>query len=171
MDAERRVGRLVAAPLKGVNDLAEVHQAGKEVDAYCTKCKLDLAATVVAAVKGVAVQVECNTCHTVRRYRAPKSAPQPKRASQRKTASKEAATSRARPRVQTMSHEDMWRQALKGRSVDDAVRYNIREKYQPDAVLAHSKFGIGVVTAEAPPDRITVQFRDAERTLISGYSR
>ncbi len=150
--------------------MAEVHSAGKEIDAYCTKCKLDLAATVVAAVNGVAVQVECNTCHTVRKYRSPKSAPKAKRKSTRRATEKKG-TSPARAKTVTMSHQELWMQALKGRSVRDAVRYNIRETFADDVVVAHSKFGIGVVMSQAPPDRIKVQFRDAERTLINNYSR
>lgn len=49
-------------------------RAGQEVDAYCTKCKMDLTHRIVAVVGGRPVKVECRTCYTVHVYRAPKSA-------------------------------------------------------------------------------------------------
>ena len=55
--------------------------AGTDVDAYCTKCKLVLAHTVVT-MKGVKPsRVKCNTCTGEHNYRAEK--PQPKTAAKK----------------------------------------------------------------------------------------
>jgi len=46
-------------------------RVGGEVDALCGRCELVLAHTVHAVVSGRPVKVECNTCHSVHRYRDP----------------------------------------------------------------------------------------------------
>jgi hypothetical protein len=46
-----------------------------EVDAYCTKCRLDLSHRVIAMVGDVIKKVECLTCHSHHLYRAPRSTP------------------------------------------------------------------------------------------------
>src|SRR5262245_13687579 len=52
------------------------YKAGQEIDAYCTKCKMDLLHKIVAVVDGKPVKVECRTCYTTHLYRAPR-APRP----------------------------------------------------------------------------------------------
>jgi hypothetical protein len=49
-----------------------VYKAGQEIDAFCTKCKMDLLHKIVAAVNGKPAKVECRTCFTVHMYRPPK---------------------------------------------------------------------------------------------------
>ena len=153
--------------------MPEPHRVGHDTDAYCTKCKMDLGAVVIAIVDGVAVKVECLTCHTVRKYRPPKSAPRPKKTSSRKkAASKKKSSSRSsRAKVSVTTEHQLWMEKLAGRSAEDAVRYDIRKDYAADVVLSHSKFGLGVVTGQVSSERIKVQFQDAERTLIVNYAR
>ena len=50
-------------------------RAGQEIDAWCTRCKMDLTHKVVAAVGDKPAKVECRTCYTIHMYRAPKSSP------------------------------------------------------------------------------------------------
>ena len=47
-------------------------RAGQEVDAYCTKCKLELLHRIVAVANDKPVKVECRTCYQVHMYRAVK---------------------------------------------------------------------------------------------------
>ena len=44
-----------------------------EVDAYCTRCKLDLAHRVISMVEDRVHKVECLTCAGHHLYRVPKS--------------------------------------------------------------------------------------------------
>src|SRR5438309_8942814 len=49
---------------------APMTKVGGEADAWCTKCEMVLAHTVIAMVGTKPVKVECNTCHGVHKYRA-----------------------------------------------------------------------------------------------------
>src|SRR5687768_8248130 len=49
--------------------MADKIAAGKEIDCYCTRCKLVLDHTIIAVVGGVPARVTCKTCHTDRNYR------------------------------------------------------------------------------------------------------
>src|SRR4051794_27869076 len=53
------------------------YKAGQEIDAFCTKCKMDLLHKIVAEVKGRPVKVECRTCYTTHMYRPTKGAHSP----------------------------------------------------------------------------------------------
>src|SRR5512147_1411968 len=46
-----------------------MNRVGGEVDAFCSKCQLLLAHTVIAMVGAVPVKVECNTCRAVHKFR------------------------------------------------------------------------------------------------------
>ena len=46
--------------------------AGKEIDAYCTRCRLDLAHTIIAVVGNQIGRVICNTCNSQHKYYPPK---------------------------------------------------------------------------------------------------
>ena len=54
-----------------------VLRAGVEVDAYCTRCKMDLTHKIIAVVGNKPVKVECRTCYGTHNYRPPKSGPVP----------------------------------------------------------------------------------------------
>src|SRR3954466_12892766 len=52
---------------------------GVEVDAWCTKCKMDLLHRIIAMQGDKVLRVECRTCNGHHSYRAPKaSAPDPR---------------------------------------------------------------------------------------------
>ncbi|MDB4928556.1 MAG: hypothetical protein JWM10_1040, partial [Myxococcaceae bacterium] len=52
-------------------------RAGIEIDAYCTRCRMDLTHRIIAVVNNKPVKVECRTCYGTHNYRAPKSSPVP----------------------------------------------------------------------------------------------
>ena len=47
------------------------HKVGGEVDAFCTRCKMDLAHTILAMVGTKPVRVRCNTCGGDHAFRGP----------------------------------------------------------------------------------------------------
>ena len=42
---------------------------GRDIDSYCTKCKLILEHIVVAMTGGVVVKVKCKTCGSTHRFK------------------------------------------------------------------------------------------------------
>jgi hypothetical protein len=125
-------------------------KVGGEVDAFCTRCQLLLAHTVIAMVGTVPVKVECNTCRNVHRFRG-------------------ASTTVHRPDAKarrgglTLSFDQML-----------ATHTTLPRKYASTTLFAtgdvidHSSFGRGFVSAVKDPGKVEVTFRTGARTLIHG---
>jgi hypothetical protein len=125
-------------------------KVGGEVDAFCTRCQLLLAHTVIAMVGTVPVKVECNTCRNVHRFRG-------------------ASTTVRRPAAKstrgglTLSFDQML-----------ATHTTLPRKYASTALFAagdvvdHSSFGRGFVSAVKDPGKVEVTFRTGAKTLIHG---
>ncbi len=131
-------------------------KVGGEVDAYCTRCELTLAHTVIAIVDGRPVKVECNTCHGVHRYRGDAGG----------RATRPAAARPARERKTVVSFDEL----LGQRDVSAAQRYTPRSTYGVDQVLDHPTFGLGFVSAVRDGGKIEVTFRTDVKTLVHGKS-
>lgn len=127
-------------------------KVGGEMDAFCTRCGLMLAHTVIAMVDGRPVKVECNTCHGVHRYRS----------------AAEAGPSRpgaaARQRKVVVSFDEL----LQQRNVSAFRRYSPNTTYALDQVIDHPAFGLGFVSALRGPGKIEVTFRTEVKTLVHG---
>jgi hypothetical protein len=51
--------------------MTERISTGGDIDAYCTKCKLNLEHFVLAIVAGAVVKVKCKTCGSIHKFVAP----------------------------------------------------------------------------------------------------
>ncbi len=125
-------------------------KVGGEVDAFCTRCQLLLAHTVIAMVGAVPVKVECNTCRNVHRFRGAS------------TAAKHPATRSPRGGAK-VSFEEM----LAGQS-GEARRYAPTVLFATGDVLDHATFGRGFVSGVKDPGKVEVTFRIGVKTLVHG---
>lgn len=144
------------------------HKVGGEVDAFCTRCKLTLAHTILAMVGTKIARVRCNTCGGDHAYRsAPGSTDRPAASSSRSTSSSRAASSpRAeKPEKVVISFEEQ----LAGKDIANAPRYSPKDTYQVDQVLQHPTFGLGLVTA-VRGDKVDIAFKSETKTLVHGRS-
>ena len=64
-----------------------------------------------------------------------------------------------------------WQSAVGARTLDDAERYDVRKTFEEGALIDHAKYELGVVTRELPGNKLTVLFRDGERTLIHRHGQ
>lgn len=135
-------------------------KAGAEIDAWCTRCKMDLGHRIVAMVGKGPKRVLCMTCSSEHNYRAPKSAEVAK--ASKKTTTKAKAKPGARALAAAAAREE-WE--AKVRSGAPVKRYGISESFQEGEVITHKKFGDGYVEA-VNSGKITVAFSDCERTLV-----
>lgn len=152
----------------------EMPKVGGDVDAFCSKCGMDLAHTVVAMVGAKVVQARCNTCGAFHRYKAPKDAPK----------SRGTASSAAAPRRPTgagaagmtgggggkraSSWEVRWNEQV-DQAGDRAIRsYRMTETYEKGELVQHPRFGLGVVQQTNGPGKVDILFREGLRTLVMG---
>jgi hypothetical protein len=125
-------------------------KVGGEVDAFCTKCQLLLAHTVIAMIGAVPVKVECNTCRNVHRFRGAS------------TAAKSPAA-RTVKRAPAVSFDEML-----ASQTGEPRRYAPTILLAAGDVLDHATFGRGFVSGLKPPGKVEVTFRTGVKTLVHG---
>jgi cell wall-associated NlpC family hydrolase len=132
--------------------------AGSAVDAYCTKCKIVLAHTVITMQGTKPRRVKCNTCGGEHNYRAEK--PQSKAAA-KKT---EKAKSPAKRTRQT------WTEVMQEASAKPHKPYSMAGSFGEGDWIEHHVFGLGCVQSFTAPDKITVRFADSTKLLVCNRS-
>ena len=145
------------------------YAAGEEVDAKCSKCKIegvgDVVSHTIIAMKGDKIaRVKCNTCSAEHAYRAPPSASEAtaaKRRAERKTTK----TAPITPKT-TSSEFDL---ISADKDLTQAVKYSIKMELQLNDIVEHPKFGVGVVTELREHQKAHIAFPEGGRVLI--YAR
>lgn len=132
-------------------------KVGGEADAFCTKCNLLLAHTILAMVGPKIARVRCNTCQSERAYRG-----QVIPASAAKASKPRAARVPAAEKV-IISFEEQ----LKGKDLTKARKYSVKETFAVDEIVDHPTFGFGIVTA-VRGEKVDVVFKAFEKTLLHG---
>lgn len=129
------------------------HKVGGEVDAFCTKCKMTLAHTILAMVGTKIARVRCNTCFGDHAFR---SAPG--------TTTRTPSASRA-PKEKVEKVVISFQDQLAGKDLSQAVVYSPKQRFQVDQIISHPTFGYGIVTA-VRNDKVDVAFKAMQKTLI-----
>ena len=132
------------------------NRVGGDIDAWCTKCKMNLGHTILAMVGDRPARVRCNTCQGEHNYRGEPDAP-------RKGGWQPASERAAREKPVVTS----WEALLAGKDLSRARKYSAKEKFAQDEVLQHPTFGIGLVQ-EVRGDKIQVAFKADVKTLVHG---
>lgn len=142
---------------------------GSEVDAWCTKCKMDLLHRIIAMNGDKIIQVECLTCRGHHNYRKPKSAP-----AEAKVAGTRAASTRApasiSPRKAAAAEverkrEQGWEKAVAGQAIGAFKSYRPGQTFSEGELIRHSKFGDGYIMRVIDRQKVEVMFKDGPRTL------
>lgn len=142
--------------------------AGHEIDAWCTRCRMDLGHRIVAMVGRLPKRVVCMTCHSEHNYRPPKSEVEAKAAKVTKTKAapaKKAAAGGPRKTSGRAGGRAEWETRI--RSGAPFRSYRITETFESGELISHTKFGEGFVSV-VTPSKVTVVFSDGEKTLIHG---
>lgn len=140
------------------------YKVGGEVDAFCTRCKLTLAHTILAMVGTKIARVRCNTCGGDHVYRsAPGATDRPAASSSSHgTSSSRASAPRAdKPEKVVISFEEQ----LAGKDIANAPKYSPKDTYKVDQVIQHPTFGLGLVTA-VRGDKVDIAFKSESKTLV-----
>ncbi len=134
-------------------------RVGGEIDAFCTKCEMNLAATILAMVGPKVARVRCNTCGTDRAYRGE----QPLVAAQsfaRKREPKAKKDGEAPTRSVTS-----WAARVESKDPSTARKYDVKAVFKVDDLVDHPSFGLGIVSA-VRGDKMDVAFKAFEKTLL-----
>ncbi|NOJ95369.1 hypothetical protein D7W82_21010 [Corallococcus sp. CA049B] len=139
-------------------------KVGGEVDAQCTRCKMNLAHTILAMVGPKIVRVRCNTCggdHAFRGAAGVTDRPTKAATTRAPRAASSGGTTRAEKVVISFDEQ------LAGKDLASAPKYSPKDTYKVDQVLHHPTFGVGLVTA-VRGDKVDLTFRTDTKTLVHG---
>ena len=140
--------------------------AGSEIDAWCTKCKLDLGHRIIAMVEDRPKRVVCSTCGSQHNYRAPKTLTTGVRIRKvLKSAAPKSPSARAKAEN---DRQVEWERRIAGNTLESFKRYTIDKLFEPDDLVTHKKFGEGYVVDVLDPKKVTIMFKDGLRTLAQG---
>jgi hypothetical protein len=157
-------------------------KTGGEIDAYCTKCKLDLTHRIIAMVGDAVKKVECKTCGSHHLYRRPKTerdaahARMEKRAEERRAAASSTSTGgtkaerAARAERAEREQTSAWEHAIAGKPSSAFTAYRISLTFGPGDLVKHPKFGDGVVAKVIDPTKVEILFKDGPRTMAQGMT-
>jgi hypothetical protein len=135
--------------------MTDNYSAGGYIEAWCTKCKLELGHTIIAMVENVPKRVQCNTCNGKHNYRS-------KPAEKRRAASK---TSTRKIRSKEAVYEE-YLSRLTGGDLSNARKYSFKGNFEKDEVVDHSRFGIGIVLTVIHINKIEMLFKDGPTLLV-----
>jgi hypothetical protein len=157
-------------------------KTGGEIDAWCTKCRLDLTHRIIAMVGDVVKKVECKTCGSHHLYRPPKSDRERKaavraaaspRSSESKPPSATASKSSGGERLTAAQRAERdqtaaWEHAIAGRPSGAFKPYRITLVLSEGELVHHSKFGDGVVCKVIDQGKVEILFKDGPKTMAHG---
>lgn len=154
--------------------------AGSEIDAWCTKCRMDLGHRVVAMVAGAPKRVVCLTCGAEHNYRAPRNEKQSgtgvhlrsARTSDGPKAPKtQTLGARAALKARTESQRyEGWASKTLGQAVDAFTRYSMERTFRLGELVMHPKFGEGYVDQVLEGGKVNVMFREGPKVLAHRVS-
>lgn len=128
---------------------------GGNINAWCTKCKLELEHTIVAMVDNYPKRVKCNTCNGQHNFRG---RPSEKKRSSSKSPARKKTKSQKTNYIEYLSR-------LSGTDPSQAVKYSISGNFDRDVIINHPTFGIGIVSSVIQAKKIEVLFEDGPRLL------
>jgi hypothetical protein len=147
---------------------------GSEVDAWCTKCRMDLLHRIIAMEGPKIARVECRTCGGHHNYRRPKSAPAPMARSAERSPAKTSTSRSAPPAMSSRKaaaheaerqRESVWEKAVLGKPVTSFRAYRASQTFASGDLIRHGKFGDGYIVRIIDRQKVEVMFKDGPRTL------
>ena len=148
---------------------------GEDVEAWCTRCRMNLNHRVIAVVRGAIQRVHCLTCGGDHKYYPPKSGQAPE-TERKRTATSTPAALPSKERKSTdrslAKAYSEWVTFMKDMSPGtDARPYRISESYKASEYIEHPEFGTGRVVDVLGAQRIEVIFKDGRKVMVCNRSK
>lgn len=135
---------------------------GKNIDGWCTRCKLVLTHTIETMAAGKITRVHCNTCGGQHAHRA--GPPRTRTA----TDGAPAGRGNARAIKEQAKRESEYDTLLRRRPNAASRPYSTSTRFAVGELIAHATFGLGVVTGERDTTKIDILFPDGPKVLMQG---
>ncbi|MDR0965113.1 MAG: hypothetical protein LBM75_01160 [Myxococcales bacterium] len=143
-----------------------VVDVGSEIEAKCSRCKLDLMHTVVAMLEGKPRRVRCLTCSGDHIYRMPASLKAAKAAERKKAAASKKSKAAKKGKTGGRGEVPDFETLAGGKRIDNPRPYAMTERFVGGEIIEHPMFGIGIVAVVRGQDKIDVSFRKGVHTLL-----
>ena len=134
------------------------YKVGGDVDAWCTKCKLVLAHSIIGLLDELPKKVKCKTCGGRHNYRLE---PAKKSATKTRRTNKEAKL--------RSSNLEIYESHLKGFDLSKATSYKMEGSFSQDEVIDHPFFGPGIVVSIVNDKKIEIIFKEGPKLLVQNY--
>lgn len=148
-------------PKKRIGDIVEI---------WCSRCRLNLDASVAALVGGDVVKVTCRTCGNEVKYKPPEDMRARKqKALERLMRARQKKQEGLKPSEMTgpSALRKLWDELTDKVDVRRARVYDPKADYALEAALLHKQFGMGIVQSVDANGDMRVLFRDGFRDLPS----
>jgi hypothetical protein len=142
--------------------------AGSEIDAWCTKCRMNLAHRIVALVDGRPKRVVCMTCGSEHNYREPKDETRGQARGSRARTSKGTRTRVTAAAAQEAQRRQEWQTRVTNEPSESFRPYSTADTFALGELVLHRKFGAGYVSEVLPEGKLSVMFESGPKTLIHG---
>jgi len=145
--------------------------AGSEIDAWCTRCRMDLGHRIVAMVGTAPKRVICQTCGSEHNFRPAAGSAlggSTVKAAAARAGSRDRASGEGRSKTTGTKRQEQIRAEWEARLASGAPKrsYLPTERFAVGDLLQHPKFGDGYVRSLISPNKVTIAFSTGERTLI-----
>lgn len=142
---------------------------GDDVEAWCTRCKMNLNHRVIAVVGNNIQRVHCLTCGGDHKYYPPKGQKPEKtekvRVKSARTVSEKAP--RASEKISPARAASEWSTVMKEMPPETVpTPYRITQSYNPKEFIEHPTLGTGMVLDIVGAERMQVIFKDGRKILI-----
>lgn len=139
---------------------------GDDIDAWCTRCRMNLNHRIVAMVGNTVKTVQCLTCDGIHKFHLPKNqdvtddddyeAQTPKATPMMKAAERAAA-----------KNANEWATFIKTMPPDAVpTEYDMHASYSYEEYVNHPMFGLGRVIDVMGRDKIHVVFKEGRKILV-----
>ncbi|MBN1959837.1 MAG: hypothetical protein JW841_02720 [Deltaproteobacteria bacterium] len=140
-------------------------KTGGDIDAYCSKCRLELAHIIVAMISNEVKRVQCKTCQSEHAYKAKATAKSPTASSSRERSTKNTRKIGGAG-VGIGATRYQYDELIKGHNISGAPKYRPAKTFKEGEFINHPTFGLGIVTRILSDSKIEVLFPACSKVLV-----
>jgi DNA-directed RNA polymerase subunit M/transcription elongation factor TFIIS len=139
---------------------------GKDIEAFCTKCKIVLDHIILVDIDQVVSRVKCKTCGSEHRYRSNKPNPKKSSSSPDPIREKKVISGSSMPkRISTAPSQ--WENKKSEMKPNHLIKtYRTQDTFRLRDVIQHHAFGLGFVEQIISDTRMDVLFCDSIKRMV-----